>query len=97
MANKYIKEITKLEKQKKLKLLRRRLIMNNFVENYKKVDIEVRQRISRDMVNVIGLDNLLYGVIHAMVCDCIDNNIPTNERRKLIINKVNSELNKWID
>ena len=71
--------------------------MNNFVENYKKVDIEVRQRISRDMVNVIGLDNLLYGVIHAMVCDCIDNNIPTNERRKLIINKVNSELNKWID
>lgn len=71
--------------------------MDKVVENYKKVDKEVRERIARDMVDVVGLDNLLYGVIHAMICECMDKDIPRNERRKTILDKVNLEINKWIE
>jgi len=71
--------------------------VDNFVDNYKRIDTEVRQRVSRDMVEVIGLDNLLYGVVHAMVCDCIDNHISPDKRRQLILNKVNLQLNKWVE
>lgn len=71
--------------------------MEDFVSDYKKIDTEVRQRISSDMVKVIGLDNLLYGTIHALVCECINSNIPREERRKFITDRVNVELDRWID
>lgn len=70
--------------------------MDEFVANYKKIDKEVRQRISREMIDVIGMDNMLYGVIHAMVCECIDKDIPNTERRKVIIDKIDILLNNWI-
>ena len=63
---------------------------NNFVDNYKKIDKEVRERISRDMVDVIGLDNMIRGTIHAMVCECIDKDIPNEMRREIIINRINN-------
>lgn len=71
--------------------------MDKFVEDYKKIDKEVRRKISSDMIKVMGLENLLYGIVHAMVCDCIDKDIPGNERRKAILDRVNVELNKWIE
>lgn len=70
--------------------------MSNFVDDYKRIDSEVRQRISSDMIKVLGLDNMLYGAIHALVCKCIKDNIPREERRKIIMDRIEIELNKWI-
>lgn len=70
--------------------------MDNFIEDYKRVDKEVRQRISSDMIKVIGLDNLLYAIIHALICKCIDNNIPREERRQYVMDIIDAEINKWI-
>lgn len=71
--------------------------MDNFVGTYKKIDKEVRERVSRDMVNVMGLDNMIYGTIHAMVCECMDKNIPRSERRTYILDRINLDLDKWVD
>lgn len=71
--------------------------MSNIAIDYKKVDKEVRQRVSRDMVEVMGLDNMLYGTIHAMVCECMDKDVPYEERRKTILDRINLVLDKWVD
>lgn len=71
--------------------------MDNFVEDYKRIDKEVRERVSSDMIKVLGLDNMLYGTIHALVCKCIEDNVPRDKRREFIVNRVNTELNRWIE
>lgn len=71
--------------------------MGNYVDDYKRIDKEVRERVSRDMVDIIGLDNMIYGTIHALVCKCITDDIPREQRREFVVDRINLELNKWVE
>ncbi|MGL5765714.1 MAG: hypothetical protein ACRCX8_08740 [Sarcina sp.] len=69
-----------------------------YFKKYIKINEDVRKTISSDMVKVLGLENLLYAVIHALVCECIDNNdIKYENRREIITERINKVLDKWVN
>ena len=52
------------------------------------------EKVARNMIDTLGLDAVLYGVIHKMICDCIENEMPSEDRREEILTRINYEISK---
>lgn len=59
-------------------------------------ELDSKRTVAEDMVNIIGLDNMLYALIHALVGECTNNGIDNKNQKQYILEKVNLEINRWV-
>lgn len=65
------------------------------IEWYKKHTNQINQTVASKIIDALGLDNVLYSLIHKLICVCIDTKIPREIRREWILEKINKEIDRW--